>query len=159
MITDYPSLPVSFHISKRSGGIEKHNFKQWSSRRRDDAMEKKDLQKLSVSKLREEALKYKDQIAGTIQAMKKEELVKALMDVLGIKETEEEKPAVEKKKKAKAVRSKETLKKEMMALKKEKDDILKSKDKAKIKILRRKLKTLNRKVRHLAAATRPASAS
>lgn len=111
-------------------------------------MEKKDLEKMTVPKLREEALKYKDQISSAIHGMKKAELVKALMEVMGIEE-EEEKPVEKKiKKKEKSV-SKESLKKELLAYKKEKEGALKEKDKIKVKRLRRKIKTLNRKIRRI----------
>jgi len=112
-------------------------------------MTKKDLEKMTVTDLREEALKYKDQIDSAINSMKKAELIQALIEILEIKE-EPEKVVEKKIKKKDKVVSKESLKKEMMAFKKEKEEALKGKDKIKVKLLRRKIKILKRKIRSFA---------
>ena len=109
-------------------------------------MNKKDLEKMTVPKLREEALKYHDKITSAVHGMKKSELVEALMEVLGIEEEPEKVVEKKIKKKAKTF-SKESLKKEMMAFKKEKEDALKGKDKIKVKRLRKKIKILKRKIK------------
>lgn len=112
-------------------------------------MQKKDLEKMTLPKLREEALKYHDQITSAIHGMKKAELVRALMEVLGIEEEPEKVVEKKIKKKDKTV-SKESLKKEMTAFKKEKEEALKGKDKSKVKLLRKKIKILKRKIRRFA---------
>ena len=115
-------------------------------------MQKKDLEKMTVPRLREEALKHKDKITTAIHSMKKDELVKALMEVLGIEEEQNEVIKPKKKKKIKTV-SKESLKKEMIVFKKEKEEALEGKDKIKVKRLRRKIKTLKRKMKRIAAVS------
>jgi len=76
-------------------------------------MKKKDLEKMTMPELREEALKYKDQITSAVQGMKKSELVQALMEVMVIEEEPEKVVEKKIKKKHKAV-SKESLKKERL---------------------------------------------
>ncbi|MEW6379382.1 MAG: hypothetical protein AB1611_07220 [bacterium] len=107
-------------------------------------MEKRDLEKMTITKLRDEALKYKDQISGTIHEMEKDQLVHALMNVLGIHEEEH---AIAAKKKAKIKRSKESLKQEMRARRKDQDEARKSNDAVKVSRLRKRIKTLKRKIR------------
>lgn len=112
-------------------------------------MEKKDLEKMTITKLRDEALKYKDQIPGTIHEMEKDQLVHAIMNVLGIQE--EEHPAAAKKK-VKIKVPKESLKQEMRARRKDQDEALKSKDVVKAKRLRKRIKALKRKIRNIPRA-------
>ena len=57
-------------------------------------MEKKDLLKMEVSELKEEALKHPDQIKG-VEEMEKEQLIASLMGALGIEDTPEEPKPVE----------------------------------------------------------------
>ncbi len=59
-------------------------------------MEKKDLLKMEVSELKEEALKHPDQIKG-VEEMEKEQLIASLMGALGIEDTPEEPKPVEEK--------------------------------------------------------------
>jgi|GEM_PF-3429964 len=112
-------------------------------------MEKKDLEKMPISKLRDEAMKYKDQISGTIHEMDKPQLVKALMEVLGIKEEE---PPAEKVKKIKIVDDKTSLKQKIRASKRDKDEALKAKDKTKVRQIRKRIKHLKRKIKRLSRA-------
>ena len=116
-------------------------------------MEKKDLEKMALPDLREEALKYKDQITSSIDTMKKDELIKSLMGALGIEEEKSETKASPKKvKKKKENLTKESLKKKIITFKKEKNDALNQKDKVKVKRLRRTIKALKRKIKRFPKA-------
>jgi len=105
-------------------------------------MEEKDLTKMTVTRLREEAKKYTS-IQG-VTAMKKEELIRAIADARG-------EPIDIKKKKTKKKKKKEvdvvSLKKAMKALRKEKAEARKSKSRKEIERLRRKIKDLKRQTR------------
>ena len=108
-------------------------------------MKKEDLEKMTVTKLREEARKY-EEIVGA-HGMKKAELIEALWAVLSKRgEAEEEKveevaPPLQE--------SKSQLKKEIRELKSERDKALKDKDRANLKRIRHKLKKVRRKLRRL----------
>ena len=121
----------------------------------------KDLEKLTVTKLRELALERYPQIKG-VHGMKKEELVEAIKAVeleLGIREKEEEKKAPhpevkhkakKKEKKVWAIPEAKTLVKD---LKGEREGALASKDEKKLQEVRLKIKRLKRIMRKLREAS------
>ena len=116
-------------------------------------MKKNELEKMTVTKLREEARKY-EEIEGA-SGMKKAELVEALWEVLvklGEAEEEEEKKEVA----VSFQEQKSQLKKEIKELKAERDKAQKDKDRANIKRIRHKLKKARRKLKRLAVAPPPA---
>jgi hypothetical protein len=101
-------------------------------------MEEKDLTKMTVTRLREEAKKYTS-IEG-VSVMKKEDLIKAIADARG--------EPVEIKKKKSRKKKKEVdvadLKKKIKTLRKEKAEGRKSKSRKETNRLRRKIKELKR---------------
>jgi hypothetical protein len=105
-------------------------------------MEYKDLQKMTVKKLREEASKLPD-IAG-ITGMKKAELIEALCEILKI-----EKPTKVVKKVAK--RTKDVIKSEIKKFKESRVKILESNDKKELKKVRFHIKRLKRELRRIEA--------
>jgi len=104
-------------------------------------MKEKDLTKMTVTKLREEAKKYTS-IEG-VSAMKKEDLIKAIADARG--------EPIEIKKKKSRKKKKEVdvagLKKKIKTLRKEKAEGRKSKSRKETNRLRRKIKELKRQSR------------
>ncbi|MFQ5692766.1 MAG: hypothetical protein ACE5IM_06960 [Nitrospinota bacterium] len=114
-------------------------------------MEKRDLEKMTVTKLREEALKYPDQIES-VHGMKKEELVSALMKVLAIPEPEEERKPAPTKPARKAARSKAEIKRDIRALKEERRKALEAGDGKAARLFRRRIHNLKRRTRKMAAA-------
>ena len=104
-------------------------------------MEEKDLTKMTVTKLREEAKKYTS-IEG-VSAMKKEDLIKAIADARG--------EPIEIKKKKSRKKKKEVdvagLKKKIKTLRKEKAEGRKSKSRKETNRLRKKIKVLKRQSR------------
>ncbi|MBL7075647.1 transcription termination factor Rho [candidate division KSB1 bacterium] len=104
-------------------------------------MKLEDLQKLTVTKLREEALNYPE-IAG-VHAMKKAELIQTLAEAKGI--------SPEKKKDEKIVDDKGVVKKEIRRLKAQKEQAIAKKDRMETKKLRKEIKKLKRRVRRLVA--------
>jgi hypothetical protein len=109
--------------------------------------EKKDLTKLTATKLREIAKEYPE-IQGA-HAMKKEELIAAICSARG-----EPIPVVKKGKKKKKTEKKDInkLKKGIRTLKAEKAKAVETKDKSLLKKLRKSIKKLKRETRRLAAA-------
>jgi cell division protein FtsX len=99
--------------------------------------EKKDLSKMSATKLREMALKIPG-IDG-VHAMKKEQLVEAIKAAQG---TEPEKP-----KKTKSDFDMSAIKKQIRMLKTERDEVISSRERAKLKDIRKKIKRLKRLTR------------
>jgi hypothetical protein len=108
-------------------------------------MEEKDLTKMTVTKLREEAKKYMS-IQG-VHTMKKEELIRAIADARG--EPIEIKKKKPKKKKKKVVNIAD-VKKQIKELKTKKEEARKAKDKKGIDRLRKKIKFLKRQTRKFA---------
>ena len=104
-------------------------------------MEEKDLTKMTVTKLREEAKKYTS-IEG-VSAMKKEDLIKAIADARG-EPIEIKKKKSRKKKKDVDVAG---LKKKIKALRKEKAEGRKAKSRKETDRLRKKIKVLKRQSR------------
>jgi hypothetical protein len=105
-------------------------------------MEGKDLTKMTVTKLREEAKKYTS-IHG-VHAMKKEELIRAIADARGEPiEIEKKKP----KKKKKKVVSIADVKKQIKELRVKKEEVRKAKDKKGVDRLRKKIKMLKKQTR------------
>jgi hypothetical protein len=109
-------------------------------------MTRHDLEKMTVVKLREEALKFPE-LSG-VHGMKKEELIDALAKLMGL--PEEEKP--KKKVKGKKGQTKEGLKKKIKALKGKRAEAIQVKDAKGLKIARKKIKRLKRAIRKIKAA-------
>jgi len=107
-------------------------------------VEEKDLTKMTVTKLREEAKKYSS-IHG-VHAMKKEELIRAIADARGEPiEIKKKKP----KKKKKVIKITD-IKKQIKQLKAKKEEARKAKDKKLVNGLRKKIKFLKRQTRKFA---------
>jgi hypothetical protein len=107
-------------------------------------MEEKDLTKMTVTKLREEAKKYTS-IQG-VHAMKKEELIKAIADARGEPIEIKKKP----KKKKKKVLNVPEIKKKIKELKVKREEARKLKDKKTVDRLRKKIKIWKRQTRKFA---------
>jgi CHAD domain-containing protein len=105
-------------------------------------MEIEDLEKMTVTELREYALKNHPDVTG-VDAMKKEELIVAIRKARGeeVKETPKKK---EKKPGAKVKIEKKVLKQQIRQLRSEKDKLLPSKDKKALHRLRKKIKRFRR---------------
>jgi prefoldin subunit 5 len=101
-------------------------------------MELKDLQKMTVKKLKEEALKH-SKIAG-VHSMKKDELIVALKEALSIEESVDEA-------KSRIAETKIKLKSEIKKIKALRDTALESKDKIQLKKVRSQIKKLKRELR------------
>ncbi|HEY3175433.1 MAG TPA: hypothetical protein VGK94_06675 [Candidatus Polarisedimenticolia bacterium] len=98
-------------------------------------MELKDLSKMTVVKLREEAHKFED-VKGAI-GMTKEQLIDLLCDKLGIPKKKELPKGI----------GRHALKEKIRALASQRDGVLGSGDRRKITIHRRRIKSLRRKLR------------
>ncbi|MBN2372574.1 transcription termination factor Rho [bacterium] len=109
-------------------------------------MTRHELEKMTVVKLREEAMKYSE-LTG-VHGMKKEELVGALAQLMGL--PEEEKP--KKKQKVKKDVSKKDLKKDILSLKGKRDEAIQAKDGKTLKRIRKRIKKAKRSLRKLAVA-------
>jgi excinuclease UvrABC helicase subunit UvrB len=110
----------------------------------------KPLDKMTAKELREFALSKKIEGLKGVHAMKKEELLKAIKESLGIKEEEpakKAKPGGEKKQ----VNVKE-LKQKIVQLKQQKQEAISSQDKKKASILRRRINRLKKQTKKLAHA-------
>ena len=111
-------------------------------KKEEEAVPEKPLDKMTVIELREFALAKALGISG-VHAMKKEDLLPAVKEALGIKEEE---PA------AKAV-GKDTvavMKKKVLRLKEEKRTAITSKDKKRINVLRRRINRLKKRSKKVA---------
>lgn len=106
-------------------------------------MELRDLQRMTVVKLREEALKHEG-LTG-VHGMKKNELIEALAPILGIDLEAEVKAAREK-----LVASKVEIKQEIHALKLERNDALADHDEEVLRKARYAIKKRKRYLRRLA---------
>ncbi|MGA1842321.1 MAG: transcription termination factor Rho [bacterium] len=109
-------------------------------------MTRHELEKMTVVKLREEALKYPE-LTG-VHGMKKAELIKALAELMGLPEEEIPKKKV----KVKKGNTKGGLKKVIKSLKEKRSEALKAKDAKALKIVRKRIKSAKRKLRKLVAA-------
>lgn len=107
-------------------------------------MTRHELQKMTVVKLREEALKYPD-LSG-VHGMKKAELVDELAKLMGLPEEEK----THKKVKVKEGKTKAGLRKAIRALKAKREDALGSKDHKSLKIIRKRIKRAKRDLKKLA---------
>ena len=110
----------------------------------------KPLDKMTATELREFALNKKLEGLTGVHAMKKEELLKAIKEALGIKDEE---PA---KKAKRAVTKKEVnvkdLKQKIVQLKAEKKEAVSTADKKKATILRRRINRLKKRSKRVAKA-------
>ena len=110
----------------------------------------KPLDKMTATELREFALSKKLEGLTGVHAMKKEELLKAIKEALGIKEEEpakKGKPVGEKRQ----VNVKE-IKQKIVQLKQQKQEAISSQDKKKASILRRRINRLKKQTKKLAQA-------
>ena len=108
-------------------------------------MDLAELQKLTVVKLREEAMKH-DGVTG-VNGMNKDQLIEALAPVFGI-DLEAETRAI----REKLADSKGVLKKEILALKKQRDDALAGFDKEAFHQARQDIKKRKRSLRRMTKA-------
>ena len=110
----------------------------------------KPLDKMTATELREFALNKKLEGLTGVHAMKKEELLKAIKEAMGIKDEE---PA---KKAKRAVTKKEVnvkdLKQKIVQLKAEKKEAVSTADKKKATILRRRINRLKKRSKRVAKA-------
>jgi len=111
--------------------------------KKEEAVPEKPLDKMTVIELREFALAKVLGISG-VHAMKKEELLPAVKEALGIKDEEPAKKAVE----VKATVGE--MKKKILVLKEEKKTAISSKDKKKITVLRRRINRLKKRSKKVA---------
>ena len=109
-------------------------------------MTRHELEKMTVIKLREEAVKYPE-LTG-VHGMKKDELITKLAKLMGLPEEEK----VKKKPKVKKGVSKKDLKKKILSLKEKRAEAIQAKDAKTLKIIRKRLKRTKRSLRKLAAA-------
>ncbi|MGA1825783.1 MAG: transcription termination factor Rho [bacterium] len=109
-------------------------------------MTKHDLEKMTVLKLREEAMKFPD--LKSTHSMNKEELIATLMEHLGI---HEDAPTTVSRKRKKVKKSKQELKKAISELKTQREEALQAKDAKLLKNVRYKIKKIKRNLRRLAA--------
>ena len=109
-------------------------------------MEKRDLLKMTVPKLKEEALKYPDRIKG-VHGMKKEQLIASLMEVLGIPDVREVVKTVRERKGKRPVRPRSEIKQKMRLLKVERAKAQTEGDRRASELLRQRVKSLRRLLR------------
>jgi hypothetical protein len=104
-------------------------------------MDWKDLDKLTIVKLREEALKHQEQIKG-VHGKSKAQLMDELATILGI-----EKPHIHL---AEAVvHTKDDLKHKIHKLKEEREKLIAAKDRKKLHEVRREIHSLKRRIRKI----------
>jgi prolyl-tRNA synthetase len=108
-------------------------------------MDEKQLSSMTVTKLRELAQKYPS-VQG-VHAMKKDELIKALIEAM--KEKGEISEKIEVAEQEDFVKKKSELKKQIKELKQQRDKALKDKDKKTLKACRYRIKKLRRAIRKL----------
>ena len=109
----------------------------------------KDIEKLTVPQLREEAKKYPE-ITG-VHAMKKADLIEAITEASG--KPKKEKPKKDKKTtKEKPLKSKTDIKRDLRGLKAQKQKALENKDKKALKSLKNRIKKLKRWTKRLGNA-------
>lgn len=104
-------------------------------------MEWKDLEKMTIVRLREEALKYPERITS-VRAKDKDQLMTELAAVLGI-----EKPHTAFT--AGVVQTKEQLKHRIRELKGRRDRLLQAQDRKELKLVRREIHRLKRQIRRI----------
>jgi len=108
-------------------------------------MELRDLQRMTVVKLREEGLKHSS-ITG-VYAMDKGQLIRALAEVYGI-----DLEAAARMSREQFAADKSTLKREIRALKQQRDTALSTRDTAQVPQIRLNIKKHKRALRRLAAS-------
>jgi protein-arginine kinase activator protein McsA len=112
--------------------------------KKEEVVPEKPIDKMTVVELREFALAKDLGISG-VHAMKKEELLPAIKEALGIKDEE---PAVKVVDKGTV----EAMKQKIVRLKEEKRTAIASKDKKKINVLRRRINRLKKRSKKVAKA-------
>jgi protein-arginine kinase activator protein McsA len=110
----------------------------------------KPLDKMTATELREFALNKKLEGLTGVHAMKKEELLKAIKEALGIKEEEPAKKA--KRPTIKKEVNVKVLKQKIVQLKAEKKEAVSSADKKKATVLRRRINRLKKRSKRAAKA-------
>ena len=113
------------------------------AKKEEQGVPEKPLDKMTVIELREFALAKNLGISG-VHAMKKDELLPAVKEALGIKDEEPAKKRVE----VKATVGE--MKKKILHLKEEKKTAISSKDKKKINVLRRRINRLKKRSKKVA---------
>ena len=112
-------------------------------------MELRDLQKMTVTKLREEALKHQGLVG--VHAMHKEDLIAALAPIFGI-----DLEAALREARARVAGNKTTLKQEIRAIKTQRSAALEAHDTTVLKQTRDRIKKRKRLLRRLAEQARTA---
>ena len=116
-------------------------------------MELRDLQKMTVTKLREEALKYQDRGLVGVHAMGKEELLTALAPIFGI-----DLQAVVRQARERFAENKTALKQQIRDLKTQRAVVLADHDASALKHIRDGIKKRKRMLRRLAEQTKAPTA-
>jgi hypothetical protein len=114
-------------------------------------MELRDLQKMTVTKLREEAMKHQGLVG--VHAMHKEELIAALAPIFGI-----DLAAVTRAARERLSGNKTELKQQIRALKAKRDEALTEHDATALKQMRDRIKKRKRQLRRMAEQSRVATA-
>ena len=129
--------------------MEEEVKNEGTEQKQEETLEKP-LDKMTATELREFALNKKLEGLTGVHAMKKEELLKAIKEAMGIKDEE---PA---KKAKRAVTKKEVnvkdLKQKIVQLKAEKKEAVSTADKKKATILRRRINRLKKRSKRVAKA-------
>lgn len=119
-----------------------------TDQKQEEAAEKP-LEKMTATELREFALSKNIEGLTGVHAMKKEELLKAIQDALGIKQEE---PAKKGKGTAKQALDVKALKQKIAQLKDQKKEAVSSADKKKATVLRRRINRLKKQSKRAAKA-------
>lgn len=114
-------------------------------------MELRDLQKMTVTKLREEALKHQGLVG--VHVMNKEQLITALAPIFGI-----DLEAATRTTRTRFASNKTELKQEIRALKGKRDEAMAEHDTTALKQIRERIKKRKRRLRRLAEQARTATA-
>jgi hypothetical protein len=129
--------------------MEEQEKKEETERKPEETLEKP-LEKMTATELREFVLSKKLEGLTGVHAMKKEELLKAVKEAMGIKdEAPARKAKVPKVKKELDVKG---LKKKIMQLKDQKKEARSSKEKKKTSVLRRRINRLKKQTKRVAKA-------
>jgi protein-arginine kinase activator protein McsA len=123
--------------------MEEEVKKEETEQKQGEPTPEKPLDKMTAKELREFVLNKKIEGLTGVHAMKKEELLKAVKEAMGIKE--EEAPKIEKPRGEKKQASLKELKQKIVQLKRQKQEAISSEDKKKASILRRRINRLKKR--------------
>jgi protein-arginine kinase activator protein McsA len=123
--------------------MEEEVKKEETEQKQGEPTPEKPLDKMTATELREFVLNKKIEGLTGVHAMKKEELLKAIKEAMGIKEEEEAKEG--KPGGGKKQASLKELKEKIFQLKRQKQEAISSEDKKKASILRRRINRLKKR--------------